>query len=169
MEIWIKMRDFCLTTALNQSTQHWHTGSASKRAESTPVCSRVYESPVDWFREAGRIAKTLARRDIINAARNNLQPVVYEVPAVSRETGVPVEGYSDQYVVYPSNWGRVKTYVAPDGSIVTFRSRSKVQHITVDRYEPKSVHTRFIHWTSGTHRYCTLTRVTSVPMLCGLI
>jgi len=33
----------------------------------------------------------------------------------------------------------------------------------------KSVHTRFIHSKSGTHRYCTLTRVTSVPMLCGLI
>src|SRR5215510_7131505 len=35
--------------------------------------------------------------------------------------------------------------------------------------ECESVHMRFIHSMARTHRYDTLTRVTSVPMLCGLI
>jgi DNA invertase Pin-like site-specific DNA recombinase len=41
--------------------------------------------------------------------------------------------------------------------------------VRLNRASPKSVHRRFIHSMLWTHRYCALTRATSVPMLCGLI
>jgi hypothetical protein len=91
----------------------------------------------------------LARQDIIKAARNNQTGLAYDVPAVSRINGEPVEGYSDKYVVYPSNWGRLKTYEAPDGSIVTFRSRSKVQHIAYDQDKSRLVTRKSIGRTEG--------------------
>src|SRR5262249_31270375 len=34
-------------TYLNQTTQHWHTGSSYKRAEEAFLGHQVYESPVD--------------------------------------------------------------------------------------------------------------------------
>jgi hypothetical protein len=45
----------------------------------------------------------------------------------------------------------------------------KMTHIAQEYHISKSVHMRFIHSMSRTHRYDTLTRVPSVPTLCGLI